>query len=68
MYYGQHARDEHFNAMLEQISELEEALHNIQFEQHWLDAQTDRQALGHHLSSYFSSPPFFFINVIHSSS
>jgi len=31
---------------LEQIGKLEEALYNIQFEQHWLEAQTDRQALG----------------------
>ncbi|KAL9668999.1 hypothetical protein QQ045_006540 [Rhodiola kirilowii] len=26
-------------------SKLEEALYNIQFEQHWLEAQTDRQAI-----------------------
>lgn len=32
--------------MLEHISKLEEALYNIQFEQHWLEAQTDRQAIG----------------------
>ena len=32
--------------MLEQISKLEEALYNIQFEQHWLEAQTERQAIG----------------------
>ncbi|CAI9089854.1 OLC1v1024502C1 [Oldenlandia corymbosa var. corymbosa] len=44
-YYDQHAKDEHFNPLLEQISKLEEALYNIQFEQHWLEAQTDRQAL-----------------------
>ncbi|KAG0489877.1 hypothetical protein HPP92_006740 [Vanilla planifolia] len=31
---------------LEQINTLEEALYNIQFEQHWLEAQTERQALG----------------------
>jgi hypothetical protein len=31
---------------LEQIAKLEEALYNIQFEQHWLEAQTDRQAIG----------------------
>ncbi|KAG0488185.1 hypothetical protein HPP92_006996 [Vanilla planifolia] len=30
---------------LEQINTLEEALYNIQFEQHWLEAQTERQAL-----------------------
>ncbi|KAK0589331.1 hypothetical protein LWI29_012780 [Acer saccharum] len=45
--YDQHAKDEHFSPLLEQISKLEEALHNIQFEQHWLEAQTDRQAIGH---------------------
>ncbi|KAB1228085.1 Cellulose synthase-like protein E6 [Morella rubra] len=27
------------------ISKLEEALYNIQFEQHWLEAQTERQAI-----------------------
>ncbi|KAK4276169.1 hypothetical protein QN277_019146 [Acacia crassicarpa] len=45
-YYEQHAKDEHFNPLLEQIAKLEEALYNIQFEQHWLEAQTDRQAIG----------------------
>ncbi|KAK9284625.1 hypothetical protein L1049_023801 [Liquidambar formosana] len=44
-YYDQHAKDEHFTPLLEQIAKLEEALYNIQFEQHWLEAQTDRQAI-----------------------
>ncbi|KAK6947102.1 GOLD domain, partial [Dillenia turbinata] len=44
-YYEQHAKDEHFTPLLDQISKLEEALYNIQFEQHWLEAQTERQAL-----------------------
>ncbi|XP_022136218.1 transmembrane emp24 domain-containing protein p24beta2 [Momordica charantia] len=44
-YHEQHAKDEHFNPLLDQISKLEEALYNIQFEQHWLEAQTDRQAI-----------------------
>nr|POF22865.1 transmembrane emp24 domain-containing protein p24beta2 [Quercus suber] len=44
-YYDQHAKDEHFNPLLDQISKLEEALYNIQFEQHWLEAQTERQAI-----------------------
>ncbi|KAJ4730245.1 Transmembrane emp24 domain-containing protein [Melia azedarach] len=44
-YYEQHARDEHIAPLLDQIAKLEEALYNIQFEQHWLDAQTDRQAI-----------------------
>ncbi|THF95389.1 hypothetical protein TEA_003317 [Camellia sinensis var. sinensis] len=34
-YFDQHAKDEHFNPLLEQISKLEDALYNIQFEQHW---------------------------------
>ncbi|XP_077222580.1 transmembrane emp24 domain-containing protein p24beta2-like [Tasmannia lanceolata] len=44
-FFDQHAKDEHFNPLLEQIAKLEEALYNVQFEQHWLEAQTDRQAL-----------------------
>ncbi|KAF8414276.1 hypothetical protein HHK36_002277 [Tetracentron sinense] len=44
-YFDQHAKDEHLNPLLEQIGKLEEALYNIQFEQHWLEAQTDRQAI-----------------------
>ncbi|KAE9456541.1 hypothetical protein C3L33_11512, partial [Rhododendron williamsianum] len=44
-YYDQHAKDEHINPLLEQISKLEEALYNIQFEQHWLEAQTESQAI-----------------------
>ncbi|KAG5551412.1 hypothetical protein RHGRI_009735 [Rhododendron griersonianum] len=44
-YLDQHAKDEHFKPVLEQILKLEEALYNIQFEQHWLEAQTDRQAI-----------------------
>ncbi|XP_043699715.1 transmembrane emp24 domain-containing protein p24beta2-like [Telopea speciosissima] len=44
-YYDQHAKDEHFKPLLDQIEKLEESLYNIQFEQHWLEAQTDRQAI-----------------------
>ncbi|KAL1812979.1 hypothetical protein ACET3Z_023044 [Daucus carota] len=44
-YYDQHAKDEHFNPLLEQITKLEEALYGIQFEQHWLEAQTMRQSI-----------------------
>ncbi|EHA8587640.1 transmembrane emp24 domain-containing protein p24beta2 [Cocos nucifera] len=44
-YFDEHAKEEHFAPLLEQIGKLEEALYNIQFEQHWLEAQTDRQAL-----------------------
>ena len=42
---------EHVKPLIEQIEKLGESLYNIQFEQHWLEAQTDRQALG---TSYFS--------------
>lgn len=41
----EHAKDDHFKPILEQISKLEDALYNIQFEQHWLEAETDRQAI-----------------------
>ncbi|KAJ3681277.1 hypothetical protein LUZ60_015766 [Juncus effusus] len=44
-YFDQHAKDEHFQPLFEQIAKLDEALYNIQFEQHWLEAQTDRQAI-----------------------
>lgn len=44
-YFDEHAKDEHLSPLLEQINKLEEALYNIQFEQHWLEAQTERQAI-----------------------
>ncbi|KAL4555345.1 hypothetical protein LXL04_037963 [Taraxacum kok-saghyz] len=44
-YYDQHAKDEHFKPLFEEIAKLEEALYNIQFEQHWLQAENDRQAI-----------------------
>ncbi|XP_023752140.1 transmembrane emp24 domain-containing protein p24beta2 [Lactuca sativa] len=44
-YYDQHAKDEHFKPLFDQIARLEEALYNIQFEQHWLQAENDRQAV-----------------------
>lgn len=40
------ASAEHLKPVLEQMGKLEEALHNIQFEQHWLEAQTERQSIG----------------------
>ncbi|XP_012567491.1 transmembrane emp24 domain-containing protein p24beta2-like [Cicer arietinum] len=43
--FDQHAQDEHLVPLLEQIIKLEEALFNIQYEQHWLEAQTERQAV-----------------------
>ncbi|CAI0374114.1 unnamed protein product [Linum tenue] len=44
-YYEEHAKDEHLKPLIHEISRLEDALYNIQFEQHWLEAQTERQAL-----------------------
>nr|XP_043620077.1 transmembrane emp24 domain-containing protein p24beta2 [Erigeron canadensis] len=41
----QHVKDEHFKPLFDQITKLEEALYNIQFEQHWLEAENDRQAI-----------------------
>ncbi|CAI8593994.1 unnamed protein product [Vicia faba] len=43
--FDQHAQNEHFTPLIEQIIKLEEALFNIQYEQHWLEAQTERQAI-----------------------
>ncbi|XP_027170369.1 cellulose synthase-like protein E1 isoform X2 [Coffea eugenioides] len=45
VFHDEHAKDEHFKPLFEHISKLEEALYNIQFEQHWLEAQTERQAI-----------------------
>jgi hypothetical protein len=36
----------HLTPLLEHIAKLDEAINNIYFEQHWLQAQTDRQAIG----------------------
>ncbi|KAK9663973.1 hypothetical protein RND81_14G010400 [Saponaria officinalis] len=44
-FFDNHAKDEHLSPLYEQIAKLEEELYNIQFEQHWLEAETDRQAL-----------------------
>ncbi|KAL9259178.1 Transmembrane emp24 domain-containing protein [Drosera capensis] len=44
-YYEEHAKDEHVKPIMEQIEKLGEALYNVQFEQHWLEAQTDRQSI-----------------------
>lgn len=44
-YYEEHAKDDHFNPLMQQIAKLEEALYTVQFEQHWLEAQTERQAI-----------------------
>ncbi|GAB4845932.1 hypothetical protein Ancab_024938 [Ancistrocladus abbreviatus] len=44
-YHDEHAKDEHLKPLFDQIEKVAEALYNIQFEQHWLEAQTDRQAI-----------------------
>ncbi|KAL2332841.1 hypothetical protein Fmac_014054 [Flemingia macrophylla] len=54
-YTDQHAKDEHLNPLLDQIIKLEHALFNIQYEQHWLEAQTERQAI---VSNAMSSRAF----------
>lgn len=44
-YQEDHVTDEHFDPLMTQIARLEEAIYSVQFEQHWLQAQTDHQAL-----------------------
>jgi hypothetical protein len=39
----EHLKDEHFEPVMMQIERLEEAIYAVQFEQHWLQSQTDRQ-------------------------
>ncbi|KAI3976121.1 hypothetical protein MKX01_006637 [Papaver californicum] len=43
-YYGQHAKDGK-DRSISKLSKLQQALFDVQFEQHWLEAQTDRQAI-----------------------
>ncbi|KAL6999106.1 hypothetical protein U1Q18_000272 [Sarracenia purpurea var. burkii] len=43
--YDQHVKDEHLKPLIEQMTKLQHALHNTRFEQHWLKAQTNRQAI-----------------------
>ncbi|KAG8637010.1 hypothetical protein MANES_15G069900v8 [Manihot esculenta] len=42
VHVGHFSYYEHFRPLLDQTCKLEEALYNIQFEQHWLEAQTER--------------------------
>ncbi|KAK2986452.1 hypothetical protein RJ640_011890 [Escallonia rubra] len=44
-YDDQHAKDEHFTPLLEQISKLEAALFKIEMEQHWFAADTESKAI-----------------------
>ncbi|XP_073123873.1 transmembrane emp24 domain-containing protein p24beta2-like [Henckelia pumila] len=44
LYHDEHAKDEHFKPLFEHIGKLEEALYNVQYEQHWLQAQNYRQS------------------------
>lgn len=57
---------EHFKPLFEHIGQLEEALYNIQFEQHWLEAQTDRQAIGISFCIFliYNSPTFQQIKIL----
>lgn len=41
----EHVKDEHIEPLMMQIESLEESLYSIQFEQHWLLAQTDQQEI-----------------------
>jgi len=41
----EHVKDEHIEPLMQQIERLEESLYSIQFEQHWLLAQTERQEI-----------------------
>lgn len=41
----EHVKDEHIEPLMQQIERLEESLYSVQFEQHWLLAQTDRQVI-----------------------
>ncbi|CAI0427609.1 unnamed protein product [Linum tenue] len=43
-FHDEHARNEHFWPLMEEMTKLEETLYNIQFEQHWLEAETERQS------------------------
>ncbi|KAJ7537904.1 hypothetical protein O6H91_11G027300 [Diphasiastrum complanatum] len=43
--HEEHLKDDHFDPLMTQIARLEEALYTVSFEQHWLQAQTERQIL-----------------------
>ncbi|KAH7422402.1 hypothetical protein KP509_12G007200 [Ceratopteris richardii] len=43
-YYDEKAKEDHVDPLMGQIARLEEAINSVQFEQHWLYAQTERQA------------------------
>lgn len=44
-YYDEKAKDDHIDPLMGQIAKLEEAIYSVQFEQHWLYAQTERQSI-----------------------
>lgn len=44
-YFEQKAQDDHIDPLMGQIARLEEAIYSVQFEQHWLYAQTERQSI-----------------------
>ncbi|KAH7404000.1 hypothetical protein KP509_15G004700 [Ceratopteris richardii] len=43
-YYDEKVKNDHVDPLMGQIARLEEAIYSVQFEQHWLYAQTERQA------------------------
>lgn len=47
---------EHINPILDQIAKLEEALYDIHFQQHWFDAQTERQSIGNNFTLISANP------------
>ncbi|KAH7290638.1 hypothetical protein KP509_30G057600 [Ceratopteris richardii] len=44
-YYYEKAQNDHVNPLMDRITKLEEAIFSVQFEQHWLYAQTEQQAI-----------------------
>ncbi|MCO5579908.1 hypothetical protein L7F22_033774 [Adiantum nelumboides] len=44
VYDDEKAKEDHIDPLMGQIAKLEEAIYSVQFEQHWLYAQTERQA------------------------
>ncbi|KAH7352989.1 hypothetical protein KP509_19G073800 [Ceratopteris richardii] len=44
-YYDQKVQDDHINPLMTQIAKLQEAVYSVHFEQHWLYAQTEQQAI-----------------------
>ncbi|OIW16445.1 hypothetical protein TanjilG_19161 [Lupinus angustifolius] len=50
-HHDQHAKTEHFTPLMEELKKFEEAVDNIHFELHWMDAQVDRQVIANEAMS-----------------